>query len=136
MRHARAVCSFVIGYLLISRVPPLLHTPLMSMTNAVSAVTVLGALLLIWNPSQIANVAAVAGAVGGVWVGVAAGAVSLLANLVSRRILRVPEPLIFGLWLVALALMLLTLHGQLHRRRWAQPGINTVSLRPGAVAGN
>lgn len=40
------VCSFVIGYLLISRVPPLLHTPLMSMTNAVSAVTVLGALLL------------------------------------------------------------------------------------------
>lgn len=49
-----------------------------------------------------ANVAAVAGAVGGVWVGVAAGAVSLLANLVSRRILRVPEPLIFGLWLVAL----------------------------------
>jgi NAD(P) transhydrogenase subunit alpha len=38
--------SFVIGYLLISRVPPLLHTPLMSMTNAISAVTILGALLL------------------------------------------------------------------------------------------
>ena len=34
------VCSFIIGYVLISRVPPLLHTPLMSMTNAVSAVTV------------------------------------------------------------------------------------------------
>ncbi len=49
-----------------------------------------------------ANLAAVAGAVGGVWVGVAAGAVSLLANLVSRRILRIPEPLVFGLWLVAL----------------------------------
>ncbi len=40
------VLSFVIGYLLISRVPPLLHTPLMSMTNAISAVTILGALLL------------------------------------------------------------------------------------------
>ena len=40
------VCSFIIGYLLISRVPPLLRTPLMSMTNAVSAVTVIGALLL------------------------------------------------------------------------------------------
>lgn len=39
-------CSFAIGYLLISRVPPLLHTPLMSMTNALSAVTLLGALLL------------------------------------------------------------------------------------------
>ncbi len=40
------VVSIVIGYLLISRVPPLLHTPLMSMTNAISAVTILGALLI------------------------------------------------------------------------------------------
>jgi H+-translocating NAD(P) transhydrogenase subunit alpha len=38
--------SVVLGYLLISRVPPLLHTPLMSMTNAISAVTLLGALLV------------------------------------------------------------------------------------------
>jgi len=38
--------AFVIGYLLISRVPQRLHTPLMSMTNAISAVTILGALLL------------------------------------------------------------------------------------------
>ena len=38
--------AFVVGYLLISKVPPLLHTPLMSMTNAISAVTLLGALLL------------------------------------------------------------------------------------------
>ena len=38
--------SFLIGYFLISKVPPLLHTPLMSMTNAISAVTILGALLL------------------------------------------------------------------------------------------
>ncbi len=38
--------SFGAGYLLISRVPPLLHTPLMSMTNAISAVTILGAVLL------------------------------------------------------------------------------------------
>jgi NAD(P) transhydrogenase subunit alpha len=38
--------SFVIGYLLISRVPPRLHTPLMSMTNAISAVTILGGILL------------------------------------------------------------------------------------------
>jgi len=40
------LAAFIIGYLLISKVPPLLHTPLMSMTNAISAVTVLGALLL------------------------------------------------------------------------------------------
>ncbi len=38
--------SFLIGHLLISRVPQMLHTPLMSMTNAISAVIVIGALLL------------------------------------------------------------------------------------------
>ena len=38
--------SLLVGYLLISRVPPLLHTPLMSMTNAISAITILGALIL------------------------------------------------------------------------------------------
>jgi len=38
--------TFVIGYFLISRVPSLLHTPLMSMTNAISAVTIIGALLV------------------------------------------------------------------------------------------
>lgn len=36
----------MVGYFLISRVPPLLHTPLMSMTNAISAVTILGAVLM------------------------------------------------------------------------------------------
>jgi NAD(P) transhydrogenase subunit alpha len=40
------VLSFAIGYVLISKVPPLLHTPLMSMTNALSAVTILGAFLV------------------------------------------------------------------------------------------
>ena len=40
------VLTFVVGYALISRVPPLLHTPLMSMTNAISAVIILGCLLL------------------------------------------------------------------------------------------
>jgi H+-translocating NAD(P) transhydrogenase subunit alpha len=38
--------SFAVGYLLICRVPPRLHTPLMSMTNAISAVTILGGILL------------------------------------------------------------------------------------------
>jgi proton-translocating NAD(P)+ transhydrogenase subunit alpha len=45
--------SFIIGYLLISRVPPLLHTPLMSMTNAISAVTILGAVVLFSQPTGI-----------------------------------------------------------------------------------
>ena len=36
----------VVGYHIIHRVPPLLHTPLMSATNAVSAISVVGALLV------------------------------------------------------------------------------------------
>ncbi len=43
--------SFAVGYALISKVPSRLHTPLMSMTNAVSAVTILGALLLFSLPT-------------------------------------------------------------------------------------
>ena len=38
--------TFLIGYILISRVPSLLHTPLMSMTNAISAITIIAALLI------------------------------------------------------------------------------------------
>jgi NAD(P) transhydrogenase subunit alpha len=45
--------SFFIGYLLISRIPPLLHTPLMSMTNAISAVTILGAVALFSQPTNL-----------------------------------------------------------------------------------
>lgn len=42
--------ALLLGWLLIRRVPALLHTPLMSMTNAISAVTVLGALVLFAVP--------------------------------------------------------------------------------------
>ena len=46
--------SIVIGYFLISRVPPLLHTPLMSMTNAISAIIIIGALLIFSKETGIA----------------------------------------------------------------------------------
>jgi len=36
----------VVSYVLISKVPQRLHTPLMAFTNAISAITILGALLL------------------------------------------------------------------------------------------
>ncbi len=49
------VLSILIGYFLISRVPPLLHTPLMSMTNAISAVTILGALIVFSAPTNISD---------------------------------------------------------------------------------
>lgn len=37
--------SAFLGYQVISRVPPLLHTPLMSATNAISAISLVGSLV-------------------------------------------------------------------------------------------
>jgi NAD(P) transhydrogenase subunit alpha len=37
--------SIFLGFALISRVPPLLHTPLMSEANAISGITLVGALI-------------------------------------------------------------------------------------------
>ena len=45
--------SFILGYVLISKIPSLLHTPLMSMTNAISAVTILGSLVLFSVESSV-----------------------------------------------------------------------------------
>jgi NAD(P) transhydrogenase subunit alpha len=39
------VLSLFLGFEVIARVPPLLHTPLMSGSNAISGITVVGALL-------------------------------------------------------------------------------------------
>ena len=39
-----ALAAFL-GYQVISRVPPLLHTPLMSATNAISAISVVGSIV-------------------------------------------------------------------------------------------
>jgi len=67
------IVSFIIAYFLISKVPSRLHTPLMSMTNAISAVTILGALVLFSIPATgvekvlgaIAIITAIFNAVGG-----------------------------------------------------------------------
>jgi H+-translocating NAD(P) transhydrogenase subunit alpha len=40
------ILAAVVGFHIIHRVPPLLHTPLMSATNAISAISVVGALLV------------------------------------------------------------------------------------------
>ena len=55
--------SFAIGDRLIRRVPPMLHTPLMSMTNAISAVVILGALALLASPRPALQQVLVAAAV-------------------------------------------------------------------------
>ncbi len=45
------ILSMVVGYELITKIPPTLHTPLMSGTNAISGITIVGALLLIHSSS-------------------------------------------------------------------------------------
>ena len=47
------VISAIIGYLLIKHVPSLLHTPLMSGMNALSGITLLGALVATAYVSKI-----------------------------------------------------------------------------------
>ncbi len=57
----------VVGYHVIHKVPPLLHTPLMSATNAISAIAVVGALLVAGaggsEPATVLGTIAVAAAV-------------------------------------------------------------------------
>ena len=49
------VLAVFVGFELISRVPPLLHTPLMSGSNAISGITIVGALLIAGIASQGEN---------------------------------------------------------------------------------
>ena len=39
------ILAFFVGWEVISKVPPLLHTPLMSGSNAISGITIVGAIL-------------------------------------------------------------------------------------------
>ncbi|HLD43359.1 MAG TPA: NAD(P) transhydrogenase subunit alpha [Candidatus Nanoarchaeia archaeon] len=48
------VLSLFVGYEVITKVPPVLHTPLMSGTNAISGITIIGALLALQNSSPTA----------------------------------------------------------------------------------
>ena len=43
-----------VGFEIITKVPPLLHTPLMSGSNAISGITVIGALLSVTSDSRLA----------------------------------------------------------------------------------
>ena len=58
------VASAVLGYIIIRNVPALLHTPLMSGMNALSGVTVLGAIIAVFtSKSTLALILAVVAAV-------------------------------------------------------------------------
>ena len=45
-----------VGFEIITKVPPLLHTPLMSGSNAVSGITIIGAILSVSSSDQTAMI--------------------------------------------------------------------------------
>jgi NAD(P) transhydrogenase subunit alpha len=49
------VLAIFIGFEIINKVPPLLHTPLMSGSNAISGITVIGAMLSVATPSYLST---------------------------------------------------------------------------------
>ncbi len=50
------VLAMFVGWMVITKVPPLLHTPLMSGSNAVSGITIVGALIAAATPSRFTTV--------------------------------------------------------------------------------
>ena len=45
--------AIFVGFEIITKVPPLLHTPLMSGSNAISGITIIGALLSVAVPNTL-----------------------------------------------------------------------------------
>ena len=50
------VLAGFVGFLVIARVPPLLHTPLMSAANFISAISIVGAILTAGSHGRVAQV--------------------------------------------------------------------------------
>jgi NAD(P) transhydrogenase subunit alpha len=73
-RLAIFVLAIFIGYYVVWSVTPALHTPLMSVTNAISSVIIVGALLA---------AAAHGGAGRGVWISKGAGAIAAMLAAVN-----------------------------------------------------
>ena len=76
------VLAIFVGYLTITRVPPILHTPLMSGSNAISGIAIVGALVI----------AGKAGGVLGAVLGTTAVTLAMInvvgGYLVTERMLR------------------------------------------------
>ena len=50
------VLAGFVGFLVIARVPPLLHTPLMSAANFISAISIVGAILTAGSGSRVSQI--------------------------------------------------------------------------------
>jgi len=71
-----------VGYSIITRVPPLLHTPLMSATNAISAISIVGALVV--AGSRYSRLASILG-----FVAVACATINVVGGfIITDRMLR------------------------------------------------
>ena len=76
------VLAAFVGYMVITRVPPLLHTPLMSATNAISGISLVGSLVA--AGSQRGTVATALG-----FVAVVAATANIVGGfLITDRMLR------------------------------------------------
>ena len=52
------VLAIFVGFEVITKVPPLLHTPLMSGSNAISGITVVGAMISVATPNTFTTILA------------------------------------------------------------------------------
>jgi NAD(P) transhydrogenase subunit alpha len=50
------VLAIFIGFEVITKVPPLLHTPLMSGSNAISGITIIGAMISVATPNRFSTI--------------------------------------------------------------------------------
>ena len=50
------VLAIFVGFEVITKVPPLLHTPLMSGSNAISGITVVGAMISVATPNTFTTI--------------------------------------------------------------------------------
>ena len=50
------VLAGFVGFLVIARIPPLLHTPLMSAANFISAISIVGAILTAGSSERVAQI--------------------------------------------------------------------------------
>ena len=48
--------AIFVGFELIVKVPPLLHTPLMSGSNAISGITIIGAMISVATPNKVTTI--------------------------------------------------------------------------------
>ncbi|MBF0180832.1 MAG: Re/Si-specific NAD(P)(+) transhydrogenase subunit alpha [Magnetococcales bacterium] len=75
------ILACFVGYMVIWNVTPALHTPLMSVTNAISSIIVIGALIQIASPGKMVTILA--------WLAILLTAVNMLGGFwVTQRMLR------------------------------------------------